>query len=263
VDEQPSVAVPGPKLIAFRIIAGLFGALSIISSIAFAIPVFTNEEDKIHSFHILGSLPVFVLVTGVAMVVLVIRPTDVVALRIAWAVTIGTVIASIFGEDFLSGSYYVAPIVLALLTILAPAPTRNELLRFGSPTIALLSLAIVAAIPAIIYAWDQARVQPLGDPMHDPTGHWEFHHWTGIAGTALALVLAGIVAAFRPPGDRMWIWVVGLATMVFGAAGVIFSDEVRYPSTVGTLWGLIVLFAGLVFIAVAELADRAPAEAPG
>jgi len=61
----------------------------------------------------------------------------------------------------------------------------------------------------------------------------------------------------------MWIWAIGLATMLFGAAGVIFADEVRYPSTVGTLWGLLVVFAGLVAIAVAELADRARAEAPG
>lgn len=258
MDEQPRVVVPGPKLIAFRIIAGLFGALSIFSSIAFAIPVFTNEKDEVHSFHILGSLPVFVLITGLAMAVLVLRPTDVIALRVAWAVTIGTVIASIIGQDFISGSYYIAPIVLVLLTILAPS--RDGLLGFGSPTIALLSLAIVAAIPAIIYAWDQARIMLQGDPMHDPTGHWEFHHWSGIAGTALALVLVGIVVAFRQPGDRMWIWITGLATMLFGAVGVIFSDEMRYPSTVGTLWGLIVLFAGLVFIAVAEIADRAPAE---
>jgi len=148
-----------------------------------------------------------------------------------------------------------------LLTILSPA--RGELLRFGSPMIALLSLAILAAIPAIVYAWDNARIQTLIDPMNDPSGHWKFHHWTGIAGTALALVLVGVVVAFRSPGDRMWIWAIGLATMLFGAAGVIFADEVRYPSTVGTLWGLLVVFAGLVAIAVAELADRARAEAPG
>jgi hypothetical protein len=258
MDEQPA-SVPGPKLIAFRIIAGLFGALSIISSIAFAIPALTNEEDKVHSFHVLGSLPVFVLVTGLAMVVLALRPTDVTALRIAWAVTLGTVIASIMGEDFFSGSYYIAPVVLVILTILAPI--RDGLLRFGSPNIALLSLAIIAAIPAIIYAWDNARIQLQVDPMNDVTGHWEFHHWTGSAGTALALVLVAAVVAFRQPGDRMWIWMAGLATMLFGAAGVIFSDDVRYPSSMGTLWGLIVLFAGLVYIAVAEVADRAPAEA--
>jgi hypothetical protein len=258
MDEQAR-AVGGAKVIAFRIIAGLFGALSVISTIVFAVPVFTDDEDKIHSFHILGSAPVFVLLTGLAMFVLVLRPTDVLALRVAWAVTIGTVIASLFGQDFVSGTYYIAPIVMIALTILSPV--RSELLVFGSPTIALLSLAIVAAIPAIIYAWDQARIQPEVDPMHDPTGHWKYHHWTGIAGTALALVLVAIVLSFRRPGDRMWIWAVGVSTMIFGAAGVIFSDDLRYPSSVGTLWGLVILFAGLVFIAVAEIVDRVSAEA--
>jgi hypothetical protein len=258
MDEQAR-AVGGAKVVAFRIIAGLFGALSVISTIVFAVPVFTDDDDKIHSFHILGSAPVFVLLTGLAMFVLVLRPTDVLALRVAWAVTIGTVIASLFGQDFVSGTYYIAPIVMIALTILSPV--RSELLVFGSPTIALLSLAIVAAIPAIIYAWDQARIQPEVDPMHDPTGHWKYHHWTGIAGTALALVLVAIVLSFRRPGDRMWIWAVGVSTMIFGAAGVIFSDDLRYPSSVGTLWGLVILFAGLVFIAVAEIVDRVSAEA--
>jgi hypothetical protein len=254
-----TVSASRGRVVAFRIVAGVFGASSIIYSIASAVTVFTNESDEIHSFHVLGSIPAFLLLTGLAMVVLAIRPTDVEALRVAWAVTIGTVIASLFGEDFISGSYYIAPIVVVVLTVLSPV--RGELLRFGSPTIALLSLAIVAAIPAIVYAWDQARIMLEGDPMHDPTGHWELHHWSGIAGVALGLVLAAIVVSFRHTGDRIWIWAVGIAAMMFGAVGVIFSDDVRYPSTVGTLWGVVILFAGIVFIAVAELADRASTDA--
>jgi hypothetical protein len=259
MDERPRTT-GGGRIVAIRIIAGLFGALWIVSTIAFSVPVFTNEEDKVHSFHLLGSAPVYILLTGLAMIVLVFRPADVLALRVAWAVTIGTVIASLIGEDFVSGTYYIAPIVLIVLTVLSPV--RGELLRFGSPMIALLSLAIVAAIPAIIYAWEQARVMLDGDPMHDPTGHWEFHHWSGIAGSALAIVLVAAVVSFRADGDRMWIWAAGVSAMIFGAAGVIFSDEVRYPSTVGTLWGLVILFAALVFIAVAEIAARAEPALP-
>jgi hypothetical protein len=67
--------------------------------------------------------------------------------------------------------------------------------------------------------------------------------------------------SFRSPGDRVWTWVVGFATMLFGLAGIIFSDAVRYPSSIGTLWGVGVFFVGLVYIVVAEVSSRADAEA--
>jgi hypothetical protein len=255
-DATPTAS--GSKLMAFRIIAGLFGALTILLTVGGAFPVLTNEPDKVHSFHIFGALPVFVLLTGLPLVALALRPMDVVALRVAWGTAIGTSVAAIIGQDLLSGLYIIAPVVLVILTVLAPM--RSELLRFGSPMVALLSLAILGAIPAIVYAWDNARIQTEVDPMTDMTGHWSGHHWTGIAGAALALVLVGAALAFRHPGDRMWIWAGGIATMLFGAAGVIFADDVRYPSSIGTLWGLLVVFAGIVYIAVAEIADRAPAE---
>jgi hypothetical protein len=240
MDEQAPTAVGGPKVMAFRIIAGLFGVITVLAMIGSAIPVLTNDQDKVHSFHVLGVIPVYVLLAGLPLIVLALHPTDVVALRVAWAVFIG-------------------PLDLVILTFLAP--TRGELVRFGSPVIALLSLAILGAIPAVVYAWRNARIQLEVDPMTDMTGHWSNHHWSGIAGAALALVLVGAVLAFRRPGDRMWIWMGGLAAMLFGAAAVIFSDDARYPSSLGTLWGLLVLFAGLVYIVVAEVMDRAPVEA--
>lgn len=247
------------KVLAFRIIAGIFGALTIVLTVGGAVPVLTNEHDKVHSFHVIGALPVYVLLTGLPLVVLAIRPMDVVALRVAWATAIGSTIAAIFGEDLITGLFIIAPVVLVVLTILAPM--RGELVRFGSPTIALLSLAILGAIPAIIYAWNNARIQVEIDPSMDMTGHWSGHHWSGIAGAALALVLVGAVLAFRRAGDRMWIWCGGIAAMLFGAMGIVFSDDLRYPSTIGTLWGVLVLFVGLVYIVVAEVSARADAEA--
>jgi hypothetical protein len=172
---------------------------------------------------------------------------------------LGTLIAGLIGHDFISGSYYVSLVGVAVLTILAPA--RTELLRFGSPNVAMLSLSIVAAIPAIVFAWDNARIMLQGDPMTDLSGHWKYHHWSGVAGSALGVVLAAIVVSFRSPGDRLWTWVVGFATMLFGLAGIIFSDAVRYPSSIGTLWGVLVFFVGLVYIVVAEVNRRAETEA--
>lgn len=252
--EQTATASRG-RTIAFRIVAGLFGAIAILSNVAFSISVFTDDTEKVHSFHDLGAFPSYVFLIGFAMVVLAIRPTDVVALRVAWAAALGTTIAGLIGQDLVSGSYFVAPILLIVLTVLAP--TRRELLRLGRPNIALLSLAIIAGIPVIVYAWDNARMMLQGDPMTDVTGHWSGHHWSGIAGAALGLMLSAGVVAFRSHGDRMWTWIVGLSVMVFGLVGILYGDEMRYPSSIGTWWGVLALFAGLVYIAVAEISGRA------
>ena len=258
MDTQTTPAVARGRVLAYRIVAGVFGAFVIISNIAFSVPQFFSDTDKVHSFHDLASMPAFLVLLGFALIVMMLRPDDVVALRVGWAVVLGTVVAGLLGHDFISGTYYITLIVVGVLTILAPA--RSELLRFGSPNIAMLSLAIVAAIPAIVFAWDNARIMLQGDPMHDATGHWKYHHWSGVAASALGVVLAAIAVSFRSPGDRMWTWVVGFATMLFGLAGIIFSDAVRYPSSIGTLWGVGVFFVGLVYIVVAEVSGRADAD---
>ena len=246
--------------IAFRILAGLIGGITMITTVLSTIPVFTETKDKVHSFHDIGAMPAYMFLLSFPLVILAIHPADVVALRIAWATTMGSMIASAIGQDFVSGSYFVAPIVMIVLTILAP--TRRELLRAGSPNVALLSLALIAAIPVIVYAWDNARIMLQGDPMTDVTGHWSGHHWSGIAGAALGLVLCAAVVAFRREGDRMWTWIVGLSVMLFGLAGIVYADDVRYPSSIGSLWGVLALFVGLVYIVVAEVTGRDEGQAP-
>ena len=259
MDTQTTPAVARGRVLAYRIVAGVFGAFVIISNVAFSVPQFFSDTDKVHSFHDLASMPAFLILLGVALIVMMLRADDVVALRVAWAVALGTLIAGLIGHDFISGSYYLTLVGVAVLTILAPA--RAELLRFGSPNVAMLSLAIVAAIPAIVFAWDNARIMLQMDPAMDMSGHWKYHHWTGVAGSALGVVLAAIAVSFRSPGDRLWTWVVGFATMLFGLAGIIFSDAVRYPSSIGTLWGVGVFFVGLVYIVVAEVSSSADAAA--
>jgi len=259
MDTQSAPTVSRGRVLAYRIIAGIFGVFIIISNLAFSVPQFFSATDKVHSFHDLASMPAFLILLGVALIVMMLRADDVVALRVAWAVALGTLIAGLIGHDFISGSYYLTLVGVAVLTILAPA--RAELLRFGSPNVAMLSLAIVAAIPAIVFAWDNARIMLQMDPAMDMSGHWKYHHWSGVAASALGVVLAAIVVSFRSPGDRMWTWVVGFATMLFGLAGIIFSDAVRYPSSIGTLWGVGVFFVGLVYIVVAEVSSSADAAA--
>jgi len=248
------------RVLAFRIVAGVFGALSLLANAAYGLGTLFDETMKVHSFHLLGPFFIYSLLVSVPLIALAIRPTDVVALRLAWSVMLGAVIASFMGEDFLSGTYYIGPIVLVILTILAPM--RGELLRFGSPNVAMLSLAIIAAIPAIVYAWHNARIMLEVDPAMDSSGHWSGHHWSGIAGVVLGLVIGAAVVSFRQAGDRLWVWLVGIAAMLLGLTAIVYADVVRYPSSFGTWWGVITLFAGLVYIGVGEVTRRVAAETP-
>jgi len=45
--------------------------------------------------------------------------------------------------------------------------------------------------------------------------------------------------------------------MLFGLAGIFFSDAERYPSSLGALWGFGCFFVGLVYLVVAEVSSRA------
>jgi hypothetical protein len=95
------------------------------------------------------------------------------------------------------------------------------------------------------------------------SGHWKNHHWSGIAGVALGLVLAAVAVTFRQHGDRLWVWMVGLSAMLLGLTGIVYADVVRYPSSIGTAWGVLTMFVGLVYIVVGEVGDRAAVGAPG
>jgi len=253
--DAPSTRTAGRgRVIAFRIVAAIFGVILIISNAAFGLSSLFDDTQKVHSFHNLAPFFIYTLLVAVPLIVLAIRPTDVVALRVAWAVMIGAVIASLMGEDVISGSYFIGPVVLVILTVLAPM--RGDLLRFGSPNVAMLCLAVIAAIPAIVYAWDNARIMLDGNPATDVTGHWKNHHWSGIAGVVLGLVVAAAVVAFRQRGDRMWVWLVGLSAMLLGLTGIAYSNDTLYPSSIGTLWGFGALFVGLVYIVVGEVTTR-------
>jgi len=133
MDTQSAPTVSRGRVLAYRIIAGIFGVFIIISNLAFSVPQFFSATDKVHSFHDLASMPAFLILLGVALIVMMLRADDVVALRVAWAVALGTLIAGLIGHDFISGSYYVTLVGVAVLTSLAPA--RGELLRFGSPNV--------------------------------------------------------------------------------------------------------------------------------
>jgi hypothetical protein len=225
------------RAMAFRILAGLFGAVSLVLTIPFVVGSFVNDEDSVHRVHNVGGAAGFGLLLSVPLVLLAWRPRQTAVFRVALAMVVASVIAALLGEDLISGAYFVGPVIIVVLLVIDP--WSGDVLRFRNPRIEGLGLAALATVPAVIYALDQAEIMRSGDPMTDVTGHWEFHHWTGMAATALGLVLCGAVASFDARARRTAAFLVGGAAVVLGAVSLALPD---LPSALRSPWEV---FAGV------------------
>jgi hypothetical protein len=154
----------------------------------------------------------------------------------------------------LGGEFVFLPIpavVVGVLWWLHPA--RPELTRLGRrPQPVMLALAVLAAIPLVVYALGQAEIQRA---CVDGDQHCQEFHYAGMAALALAMPLAGAVASFRAPGWRVTALLVAAAAAVFGLSAILFPEGV---SSVGTTWGAIALAGGVLFAAVSLAGPRSP-----
>ena len=251
---MPRVAVPrtsGGRTLAFRIIAGLFGSITLVFTLLFLVGSFTDETQSVHRFHNLGGAVGYGLLLPVPLLFCAWRPMQTAVFRLTWAVALASIVGGLVAGDFVSGTYFVAPIVFVILILLHPA--REELFRFERPDAPELALALVAAVPLVVYAWNQADLMSLVDPSNDPTGHWEMHHWSGMAVTALSLVLAAALTAFGGRARRTAAWLVGVGGMLLGLGSLAYPD---LPSVFDTPWAVAALVWGAAYVVAGELLDR-------
>ncbi len=162
------------------------------------------------------------------------------------AMLIGSAIASDFQNVI--PALIVMPAV-AILLVLHPA--REEFFRRGaaiSPK--LLAITILGSIPLIAYALDMgAQARALAGPPH------HVQRLSTMAAVAIAIVLAGLLAALGTRGWRIPAWSAGTAAIVFGLASTMFPD---HPGAEGRGWGVVAIAGGALFIAVAERERRGP-----
>jgi hypothetical protein len=129
--------------------------------------------------------------------------------------------------------------------LVALHPARGEFLRLGtgfSP--ALAAIAVLGAVPLIGYALSMAaQARELAGPPH------HIQRLTTMAALAIALPLAGLLAAFQTRGWRISAWCAGAAALVFGLASMVFPN---YRGSAGRGWGALALAGGLLFVLVAE-----------
>jgi hypothetical protein len=242
------------RLLAFRIVGWLLGVATIGLSIPFVIIALVTDDPSqtVHRFHVVGTFFGVVLI-GVFSIVFVMRPDWIAAWHVLVAQALAYLFGGLMGGDLITGFWITGVVGLVLLGALAP--DRRSLLRLpGHPSVALLTYALLGAIPAWIYAVANAELQRLGSPS-DP--HVSAHHWSGVAVAALAIAGAALASSLRGTGWRVAVAATAVAAIGFGLAGVIFSDD---PGAPGESWSWLAVAAGIGFwlLARTESAREAP-----
>jgi len=237
------------RSIAFRILSGLFGLVTLVFTVPFVIASLTDEQEKIHAFHNIGAGLAFSIVLGVGLLLSAWRPEAMLApFQAAFVGSLVMGMAALLGGDLISGTYFVAPVILVVLAIMHPA--RAELWAIGRVRASLLVLWVVWSVPAIAYAISQADLQrhnPAGDP------HVDFHHYSGAAAAVFGVLAAALVASLGTRGTRAAAWIAGISGGLMGLISLAFSDRV---SAFDTPWAWLALLWGIAFIATSELECR-------
>jgi hypothetical protein len=242
----------GAKLTAFRVVGVLLGAFAVLPSVAFALLALVSDDriELSHRFHYVAILAGLSLI-GVFSVLFAFRPDSrayfhaVVLQALVW------LIAGLMGGDLIGGLWFTGPLGLLLLIVLHPDPGSLRRLP-GRTSVALLTYAMLTAVPAWIYAVTMA--QPQSGPASDP--HVAAHHWSGVAGASLAIVAAAIAASLRGEGWRTTAAIAAAAGALFGLTGLVFPDLPGAPDT-GWSWIAIAAGVGLWILAQIE-ASREP-----
>jgi hypothetical protein len=196
---------------------------------------------------------VFAWAIVAAVVAQVRRPTAQVGA--AWVYGAGTVLAFTMVLALAELPAEVVPVVAAatLIAVLAfvahPSTWREKFTAVRRPSPALYAMAVVAAVPLVIYAVGQLDIHTASGP-HDE--HYEFGHWVVMAVYALLIPILGAVAARKVSGWRFPLWTAGLTAAMFG----IGSLGITAVSQLSTPWALLAILWGVAFIVAGEREAR-------
>ena len=245
------------RVIAFRVIAGIGGALAVVFTVPFTIAVvFSSGPDSIHRIHVISGAVGFGLLSGVVLLLCAWRPAEFVsAFQVAIAATVAVLVAGLLSGDLLAAGYGVQVVIVAVLVVLHPA--RGRVLHARAPSVPLAVLSVAALVPSIGYLLTWSAMQRdavAGDP------HAAMHHYSGMAALGIGISLAGSAVSLRASGWRAMAWFVGVSWAAMALASLAWPD---YVSAFDALWAWAALAYGIVFIAVAEWEARTPDGMPG
>lgn len=238
----------------FAVLAGvlLFGWIGLF------LGWFSNEDGGIHRIHNVGGSGVGTgLFIATPLLILAWRRSEIALLQMVAVTALAYAVASVMASD---GPYllFLPIVLLPVVVLLAVGRSWREFVRAGEGfAVATFVVSVVSAIFWLTYAVEMARLQQIGPPS-DP--HVEMHHWTGMAGMAIAIVLLGLLASLRTRGWRVVVWLTAAGSAVYGLSSMVFATlpgtSVPYPGGEGAGWGALAILGGAVLAAASEIDRR-------
>jgi hypothetical protein len=146
-------------------------------------------------------------------------------------------------EDATPVASAITTVVLWLLPLVLLRPHRGQLLRVHArPSVILLPLALVAAVPLCLYAVRQ------GDLATGLTGLVDARY--AACGLGAVLAVQAVYAALRPRSSRWLPRFVALVAAWIGLAATIWPHDL---TSLGRGWGFALICWALVFVAGSEV----------
>lgn len=146
--------------------------------------------------------------------------------------------------EILNGNFVIADTLLLLVPILAVGllhPTRRDLVRVGRFEPTLAGLTAIAAVPWVVFALGQTRLQRV-----DVSGdvHAEAGHWGLMAGFGILVLVWGLIGASDRTGWRIAGFLAALSSVLYGFHSLLFPEVASAASTV---WAIAAVLWGVVF----------------
>lgn len=250
VEQKPTTR---SRLVALRIAAALFVAVALVGSnvtlLASLIVLLPDRALDGMGAGDLKSESVHAVAIGLTHVILIVCLGLQIRRPVQWVAPLwlaAFVILVMMVYDATQGTvgnpiWWVVYGLVVLVVILHP----RRIAPMGPWHAPSLLLSAVAAIPVVLYAAGQLRLQ-FGPA--DAVGHVEHNHYLSQAGLATAVLVAGALGASSLPGRRVVAVAAGLIPVLLGTVSLVHPDN---ASAFGRPWAAAAILWGLAYVVVA------------
>lgn len=147
----------------------------------------------------------------------------------------------------------IAVVVVPVSLVVLLHPSRDCLFTRPGFDRPLVGLALMAAVPWLVYIIDNARIQftnAAGDP------HAEMEHWATAALMGIVIVVAAFLGSSDHRGSGLTAGIAAGGSVIFGVHSLVFPG---LASALPTIWAVLAILWGIGFGAVFIRRSRAGA----